>query len=504
MMSAYSSIAIGLLIATNVYGQPDWELTIDPLGQYGYAATALYNAENRLFVALGEYGQQFMPARICEVSHGGVVLASSTSLLPDRIGNAIMLMGANGAGDLLGYSPAYVQDHGDGDSAHMVFWRFGTDLAQLDAKLVGKPGKDISFFSGFLGPDSTIRMVYTTDDWSGNLHQIEALKLTMNGDSITGKQLYSGMSQGTTTSLGMHPNGYMVMGSSYADWGYSATSGGSATYLDEDFGIDSTYYLSPVDPNHPDPVQDSPQHPIQVLPLPSGNLLISGQFWRDFATNHPSVIQRTDAQANVIGQYVNDSPWRDDIPAVIRAMDLVGDGSLYFAQMNNWNGYAGMYSPFPSQVEVTHLDTALEVLGRHVFDGFADSVFYLPYYVLCTPDGGVLVMGMKRELAIPGAPAKAWIAKLSPGSFTGLGEKHQAVARLWPNPGTDGFYLDLRRRVDQGRIQLHDMQGRLVMDRALDGVHIHLSTTGLGVGLYVATVRDRNGMVLQSLRWAKD
>ncbi|MBK9060829.1 MAG: hypothetical protein IPL81_13525 [Flavobacteriales bacterium] len=125
--------------------------------------------------------------------------------LPDRISNGLLLLGENGGGDLIAFAPGYIQDPEDGDSVRMVLWRFGTDLDQLNADMIGKPGKDISFNTAFIGPDSTIRMVYTTDDWAGNLHQLEALKLTMSGDSITGRQLYNGMSQGAVTSLAMHP-----------------------------------------------------------------------------------------------------------------------------------------------------------------------------------------------------------------------------------------------------------------------------------------------------------
>ncbi|MBK7287134.1 MAG: hypothetical protein IPI95_08530 [Flavobacteriales bacterium] len=184
--------------------------------------------------------------------------------LPDRISNGLLLLGENGGGDLIAFAPGYIQDPEDGDSVRMVLWRFGTDLDQLNADMIGKPGKDISFNTAFIGPDSTIRMVYTTDDWAGNLHQLEALKLTMSGDSITGRQLYNGMSQGAVTSLAMHPNGQMVMGSAYADWGYVPTSGGNATYLEEDFSIDSTYYLEPVDLNNPSPLFDAPMHPISA------------------------------------------------------------------------------------------------------------------------------------------------------------------------------------------------------------------------------------------------
>ncbi len=505
MSKLHFTALLGLLFTIRAQGQLAWELTINPAGQYGSATTAQYTAaEGRLFITIGEFGQPFVPARLCEVSSDGSVIASHSLSFPGRVCNGVQLLGENQFGDLLAFSPGYIQDPGDGDSVRMVYWRFGTDLEQLDAKLIGKPGKDISFNTGFIGPDSTIRVVYTIDDWAGNLHQLEALKLNLNGDSISGRQLYNGMSQGAVTSLAMHPDGLMAMGSSYADWGYTPTSGGNLTYLEENFNIDSTYFFEPVDENNPSPLFDAPMHPIQVLPLQSGNLLISGQFWRDFGTNHPAVIQHTDAQAHVINQYVNDSPWEEDIPAVIKAMDAAADGTLFFAQMNHWNGNAYIYSPFPSQVEVTHLDTSLNVLGRYVFDGFVDSVSYVPFYVLSTPDGGVLVMGMKRELSIPNAPAKAWIAKLGPESFTAVREEASLVLNLFPNPGTDGFNLNLKHRVEQARIQLHDMQGRLVLDRPVNGINIHVSIPDLRPGLYAVSLRACNGPILQSLRWVKE
>src|SRR5690606_8627444 len=118
-------------------------------------------------------------------------------------------------------------------------------------------------------------------------------------------------------------------------------------------------------------------------------------------TNRGAVVQRTDAQAHVIGQFIADTPWDVDRPAMSRAMSLAGDGTFYFAQVSGWVDGLGYYSPYPTQVQIFHLDTSLDVLGSHVIDGFADSTFYSPNFVLAAPDGGVVVGGMIRDLNVP-------------------------------------------------------------------------------------------------------
>ncbi len=503
MKKLLSLFGFGLLFAPYTLCQPLWELIIDPLNQHCAALSAMYSSQNRLFVSVGERGT-FLPSRLFEVNEQGEVLGAGITSMPGKVAIEAGFVGENSNGELLAISLALNPAQPPGDSVRIALFRFNTDLEQLSVVQVGKAGRDMSSHVGFVGPDSTIRLVYQTDDWAGNMHQLEAMKLSMAGDSIMSNQLYDGVTQAPVTSLVMHPNGKMLMGSAYADWGYTPTSGGNVTYIENHLEIDSTYYLEPVDLNNPSPLYNAPQYPIQALPLASGNLLISGQFWRVFGTDQPAVIQRTDAEAHVINQFVADSPWDEDMPAFNKAMDMAEDGTVYFAQMNNWDGsnYFGVY---PSQVRLTHLDTALDVLGSYVFDGFMDSTHYGPYSVLTTPDGGILVMGMKRDLNIPNAPTKAWVAKLGPESFTtDIPENKGPVLGLYPNPGTAGFTVELKGRVENGLIHLVDGQGRIVLSQPLNGINAAVRTAALASGLYAVIVRDHAGKVLQSLRWMKE
>lgn len=503
-MRITASAVVLFTILTNVSAQIQWETTIDPAEQGCVAQSGLYGPNNQLFISVRELFGDTSPASLLRLADDGAVTADGTLDYPGLRPYSANLVGLGNAGELLVLGAAGKESLADGDSIRMAFYRFNADLAQLDARLVGRAGKAIGYSAGCTSPDGNVHLVYQTDDWDGNLHQYEALKITAEGDSIIGHRIMEGMPYAPVTSLAMHPSGATVLGSSYADWGFSPTiSGGTASFLTDDMQLDSTYSFSHVDPSYPEP-WNTPMDPVQVQPLPSGNLLISGHYWADFGANRGAVIQHTNAQAEVIDQFFADSPWATDRPAMSKAMSLAADGTFFFAQVNGWLDGSGYFSPFPTQVQVFHLDTSLNVLGSHVIDGFADSTFFSPNFVLAAPDGGVVVGGMARDLNVPASLFRAWVIKLGPESFTtGVQTPAVPVLGLYPNPGTNGFTLELRTTMEQGRIEMVDAQGRMVLSQPLNGIRASIPAIGLSSGLYTILVRNKAGSLLQSLRWMK-
>jgi len=490
-------------IITNVSAQILWETTINPAEQGCAANTGLYGPNNQLYISVVELLSDTARGKLFRLDDVGAITGSRTLDYPELRPYSANLVGLGNADELLVLGTARREAPSDSDSARVAFYRFNADLAQLEARLVGRAGKLIGYLEGCTGPDGNVHLVYQTDDWAGNLHQYEALKITAEGDSIIGHRIMEGMPYAPVTSLAMHPSGATVLGSSYADWGFPAISGGTVSFLTDGMQLDSTYSFSHVDPAYPEP-WNTPMDPVQVLPLPSGNLLISGHYWADFGANRGAVIQHTNAQAQVIDQFIADSPWATDRPAMSKAMSLAADGTLYFAQVNGWVDGDGYFSPFPTQVQVFHLDTSLHVPGSHVVDGFADSTFFSPNFVLAAPDGGVVVGGMARDLNVPASLFRAWVVKLGPESFTtGVQTPAVPVLGLYPNPGTNGFTLELRTTMEQGRIEMVDAQGRLVLSQPLDGIRASIPARGLSSGLYTILVRNKAGSLLQSLRWVK-
>lgn len=500
----FTASIIGLLIIiTNTSAQIQWETSIDPAEQGCAANTGLFAPNNQLYISVVEIMSDTARGKLFRLDDEGAITGSRTLDYPQLRAYSANLVGLGNADELLVLGTAKKEVPSDTDSARVAFYRFNADLVQLDARLVGRAGEAIGYLEGCTGPDGNVHMVYQLGYATADLHQYEALKITAEGDSIIGHRIMEGIPYAPVTSLAMHPSGTTVLGSSYADWGFPAISGGTATYLTEEMQVDSTYSFSHVDPGYPEP-WNTPMDPVQVQPLPSGNLLISGHYWADFGGNRGAVIQHTNAQAQVIGQFIADSPWATDRPAMSKALSLAADGTFFFAQVNGWKDYAGYFSPYPTQVQVFHLDTSLNVLGSHVFDGFADSTFFSPNFVLAAPDGGVVIGGMSRDLNVPASPFRAWVVKLGPESFTtGVQTPAVPVLGLYPNPGTYGFTLELRAPMEKGRVELVDAQGRLVLSQPLDGIRASMPARGLSSGLYTILVRNKVGSLLQSLRWMK-
>lgn len=483
--------------------QVAWEINVDPSEQGCVALTGLYGPNNDLYISVVELFSDTAQGKLFKFANDGTFIRTSILAYPGLRAYSANLVGQGDAGELLVLGTARRASAADSDSVRVAFYRFHSDLTQLDAKLVGRAGYQIGYLAGCTGPDGNVRMVYQTDDWAGNLHRYEALKITAEGDSIIGQRIMEGMPYAPVTSLAMHPNGATVLGSSYADWGFPATSGGTASFLTDEMQLDSTYSFYHVDPSYAVP-WNTPMDPVQVLPLPSGNLLISGHFWADFGMNRGAVVQHTNAQAHVIGQFIADSPWPTDRPAMTKAMSLAGDGTFYFAQVNGWVDGDSYFSSSPTQVQIFHLDTSLNVLGSHVINGFADSTFYSPNFVLAAPDGGVVVGGMIRDLNVPSSLFRAWVAKVGPESFsTGIQAPANLVLGLFPNPGTTGFTVELRERMENGHIEMVDAQGRLVLSQPLDGIRASVPTADMASGLYTILIRNKARHLLQSLRWMK-
>lgn len=158
----------------------------------------------------------------------------------------------------------------------------------------------------------------------------------------------------------------------------------------------------------------------------------------------------------------------------------------------------------PSQVELFRMDTALNVLGRYLFDGFETNTYYFPSFVKATPDGGVLVGGSMVDLNELGGQPQGWVAKFGPDDFVGVGERSAPMFMLFPNPGAQGFNIALGEPLPNGRIELHDMQGRLVLTQRFCGINGFVSANGLSPGLYAVTLRDAKGELLHQQRWAKE
>lgn len=391
---------------------------------------------------------------------------------------------------------------GPTDSTRLAIFRYNEQLEPLLSSVVGVPAKRVAYAASILAPDSTIRVAYQTFVDDTQHQQFQGLTLDLEGNELQSLTLLDVGAFPSIGSLGMLPNGNMLMTTTAAIWDLTTLTTGIMQQYDDSWDLLATHGLPMVDASTA-LAQNGPNWPLYTHVLPSGNVIASGHYWKCFCDDRGVVLQRATVSGEVLAQWTADSPYLQELPAWIKAIDVGPNGDLYYAQMNNWSTQ-GVNGTIPSQVELFRMDTALNVLGRYLFDGFETNTYYLPSYVKATADGGVLVGGSLVDLNEPGSLPQGWVAKFGPEDFVGVAEHAEPMALIFPNPGAQGFNLSLAGPIANGQVDLHDMQGRLVQSELFSGINGFVPTQSLASGLYAVTLRDAQGNVLYQQRWAKE
>jgi hypothetical protein len=390
---------------------------------------------------------------------------------------------------------------GPGDSTRIALFRYSDQLDALQSSVAGLPGKRVAYTASLIASDSTIRVAYQTFVDDSQNQQFKALTMDMEGNELQSVELLDVGAFPSIGSLGILPNGNMLLTTTAAIWDpVTATTGIMQQYSDN-WELLHTHGLPMVDPST-SLAHNGPNWPLYVQILSSGNVIASSHYWKCFCWDRGAVLQRATTTGEVLAQWTADSPYQQELPAWVKALDMGPNGDLFYAQMNNWT-MQGLNGTAPSQVEVFRMDTAFNVLGRYLFNGFETNTYYYPSYVEATPDGGVLVSGSLVDLSVPGAQPQGWIAKIGADSFVGVNDRSKPGASLYPNPGTEGFELVLGEPVTNGRLELFNMQGKLVHTETFHGANRQITIPGLPAGMYCVTLRDATGATRLQQRWVK-
>lgn len=232
-----------------------------------------------------------------------------------------------------------------------------------------------------------------------------------------------------------------------------------------------------------------------------GTSLLRVFFWKCFCDDQRTVVQKTTPSGSLLQQWTSESPFEKDLPATIRSIDHSGE-HIYIARMNNWlvEAFSGNS---PSQVEIFKMDTALNVLGSFLLDGFEDNTYFYPSSLKAAQDGSVFITGSLRSLDVHGSEPQGWVAKIGADSFVSVMERPKPTVSLFPNPGTAGFQILLGEPINNGSLELHDVQGKLVHTEPFTGVNGQVMVPGLKPGVYCVSLRNTNGTSMLQQRWVK-
>ena len=152
-----------------------------------------------------------------------------------------------------------------------------------------------------------------------------------------------------------------------------------------------------------------------------------------------------------------------DFVAECRAVDVGNDFSLYFCYSLNVG--ASLFGD--SWVVVEQLDNDFNTLAEVYYGTDSDLMWYCAESITTTMDGGVLMTAQTKKLSDQNQQGSV-VVKFPAEVFDGIDEAHDnglKVAVAYPNPGKD--VLNIRTALQNARVEVYDMNGRLIHGQAL-------------------------------------
>ncbi len=137
-----------------------------------------------------------------------------------------------------------------------------------------------------------------------------------------------------------------------------------------------------------------------------------------------------------------------------------------------------------------------------LFYGLHDGICNTVRSVAATSDGGLVLVTSNRNLN--STKYNCTISKFPAEVFVGIDEAHDnglKVAIAYPNPGKD--VLNIRTGLQNARVEVYDMNGRLLHSHALTGHVTAIDAEDWAEGVYVWKVITK-GNEVESGKWVKE
>lgn len=180
-------------------------------------------------------------------------------------------------------------------------------------------------------------------------------------------------------------------------------------------------------------------------------------------------------------------------------IELLDDNSLYFAYTLNM----GFWSNLDSWMMIEHLSPDFDTITTLYYDHEGERIHSTATSILATMDGGLLLVYQSKNLD---NTDQRWttITKFPAEAFQGIEEAHDnglKVAVAYPNPGKD--VLNVRTALQNARVEVYDMNGRLIHSQALTENLTTIDAEDWAEGVYVWKVMA-NGKIVETGKWVKE
>ena len=193
--------------------------------------------------------------------------------------------------------------------------------------------------------------------------------------------------------------------------------------------------------------------------------------------------------------------------AECRAVDVGNSFSLYFCYSLD----VSLSLSGDSWVVIEQLDNDFNTLKEVYYGTNDDMIWYCAESITTTSDGGVLMTAQTKELTDQSQQGSV-VVKFPAEVFDGIDEAHEnglKAAIAYPNPGKD--VLNIRTGLNDARVEVYDMNGRLIHSQALTENVTAIDATEWAEGVYVWKVyasdggpSTGSGTLVETGKWIKE
>ncbi len=185
-------------------------------------------------------------------------------------------------------------------------------------------------------------------------------------------------------------------------------------------------------------------------------------------------------------------------------IELLDDNSIYFAYTLNM----GFWSNLDSWIMIEHLTPDFDTISTLYYDHEGERIHSAATSILATKDGGLLLVYQSKNLDDTN---QRWttVTKFPAEAFVGIEEAHDnglKVAVAYPNPG--GNTLNIRTALPNARVEVYDINGRLIHSQTLTENVTAIDATDWAEGVYVwkvyTSVSTGSTTLVESGKWIKE
>jgi hypothetical protein len=203
-----------------------------------------------------------------------------------------------------------------------------------------------------------------------------------------------------------------------------------------------------------------------------------------------------DADLKVIEKRRLSSPDTASNSAWFRNMDVVDTSFIYVG--GSFNGHYHS-SNDTSWFYIAMLDYNLDIIYEKYIGG---DMHYWCDCITATHDGGVFMSGLLFPVDETPIFHKAYLVKLDttgiPLDIDKPGQLKFYDALIYPNPGND--HLNIRTTLKNAKFELYDINGKLLINQAINKHITTINTDHLPTGMYVYNIYNKC-KVLQTGKW---